>query len=315
MSSDDLVAHDPAYDYITPVEGRVAHIDADFMAYIAAADRRDELDGLKPRRTLEQKQKQVLSLLNMQMKQVGATSYVAHITPPGSDKGGREALAVTKPYQANRAGRDKPADLDAIRWFIGELPNSVVHLDQEADDGMTQANYDAIKAGNGQLSVIVSKDKDLRMAPGLLWDFVDECIVSNEIDPFGVIYVDRSKTAAKVLGWGTKFFWAQVLMGDPADNIAGLPKYTRAKDGKSMNCGAITAHGLIDHCNTDLECFEVVKGLYKGSQHEWVHHKTQEPTTWAKALIGDMELLWMRRVKGESVLDWLKELKSEEAKK
>jgi DNA polymerase-1 len=313
VTGDNLPGQNPEYNYLAPVEGRVAHIDADFMAYIAAANRKDELDGIAPMRSLAQKKEQVISLLKMHMKQVGATDYVAHITPPGSDKGGREALAVTKPYQANRKDKAKPADLDAIRHFIGEKLNSIVHLDQEADDGMTQANYAACRAGTPELSVIVSKDKDLRMAPGLLWDFDTETIVDNSEDTFGHIWIDRSASAAKLLGWGTKFFWAQCLMGDAADNIAGLPKYTREKDGKSMNCGAVTTEKLLADCKTDIDCFNLIKKLWSESQHEWIDYRTQEPTTWNKALVGDMELLWMRRVKGESVLDWLGEV-NEKAK-
>jgi len=308
VAGDDLPGQNPEYDYLAPVKGRVAHIDADLIAYIAAADRKDELDGIKPMRTLTEKKEQVVSLLKMHMKQVGATEYVAHITPPGSNKGGRNEVAVTRPYQANRADKAKPADLDAIRHFIGEELNSIVHLDQEADDGMTQANYEACQAGTPELSVIVSKDKDLRMAPGLIWDFDTEDLIDNSHDTFGLVWIDRSKSAAKVLGWGTSFFWAQCLMGDTADNIAGLPKYTREKDGKSMSCGPVAAYNLIHECKDDLECFELVKKLYSESQHEWIDYRTQEPTTWQKALMGDMELLWMKRVKGETPIDWLKEL-------
>ncbi len=313
MSAEDLSAHATGPNFPDPVTGRVAHIDADFMAYIAAADRKDELDGLKPMRTLDAKKQQVISMLIMQMRQVGATAYVAHITPPGSNKGGREDKAITKPYQANRTDRTKPADLDTIRAFIGEELPSIVHLNQEADDGMTQANYAACQAGTPELSVIVSKDKDLRMAPGLLWDFDEEVLVDNSEDTFGSIWIDRSKSSPKVLGWGTKFFWAQCLMGDPADNISGLPKYTRKKDGKSMLCGGVTAYNLLEDCTTDLECFSRVKELYEGSQYEWINWRTQEPCTWADALIGDMETLWMKRVVGESPLDWLQEISRDQA--
>jgi len=308
-----LPGQTPESDFIPPVQGRVAQIDADFITYIAAADRKDELDGIKPMRSLADKKKQVVSLLSYQMRMVGATSYVAHITPPGSDKGGRNAVAVTKPYQANRTDKARPADLDAMREFIGEELSSVVHLDQEADDGMTQANYAACQAGTPELSVIISKDKDLRMAPGLIWDFDTEDVISNDPDTFGMIWIDRSKSSAKLLGWGTKFFWAQCLMGDTADNIAGLPKYTREKDGKSMNCGAVTTRELLEGYEDDLACFERVKELYAGSQHEWIDYRTQEPTTWQKALMGDMELLWMKRVKGETPIDWLRELTSDQA--
>jgi DNA polymerase-1 len=315
VSGDNLPTQNPEYNYPKPVKGRVAHIDADFIAYIAAADRRDELDGIVPMRTLDQKKKQVISILTMNMKMVGATEYVAHITPEGSNKGGRAELCKGKPYQANRKenrGNVKPADLDAIRAFIGEELNSIVHLDQEADDGMCQANYAAIQAGTPELSVIISKDKDLRMCPGLIYDFDTEEIIDNSENTFGYIWVDRTKSSAKVLGWGTKFFWCQVLMGDTADNIPGLPKYTREKDGKSMSCGPVTAYKLLEDCNSDKECFERVKHLYSNSQHEWINHHTQEPCTWQETLVGEMEVLWMRRVKGESVLHWLKEVLNEE---
>ena len=35
--------------YPSPVPGRVAHIDADFMCYQVSAETRDELDGIKSR--------------------------------------------------------------------------------------------------------------------------------------------------------------------------------------------------------------------------------------------------------------------------
>jgi hypothetical protein len=283
--------------YPSPVSGRVAHIDADFMCYQVSAETRDEMDGIKPRRSLDDMKYNAQRGLEHLMRMTGSTSYVAHITPSGSNKGNRDVLALTKGYQANRKDKAKPEHLSTIRTFIGEELPSVVHLDQEADDGMAQANYNAT---DSNLSVIVSKDKDLRMAPGLHWDFDDECIVDVD-DPFGSIWVDRTKKSAKVLGWGTKFFWAQLLMGDTADNIAGLPL---DPDGKKV--GPIAAHNYLEDCTSDWQCFLVMKYLWSNSPHVWTDYRDGSPSFWAKNMVGDMQLLWMRRKPEQTdVIDWL----------
>ena len=291
-------------NYPEPVQGRVAHIDADFTCYQVSAESKDELEGLKPRRSLDDMKYNLRQALTHLMRITGSTSYVAHITPSGSNKGNRDALALTKGYQANRKDVAKPEHLQTIRSYIGEELPSIVHLDQEADDGMAQANYNAV---DSNLSVIVSKDKDLRMAPGLHWDFDDEYIVDVD-DPFGSIWIDRSKKSPKLLGWGTAFFWAQLLMGDTADNIAGLP-YTTV-DGKDKTVGAIGAYNLLKDCKTDLECFELCKKLFKESAYPWHDYRDGTFTFYALHMVSDMQLLWMRRTPDQTdVIKWLGELK------
>lgn len=294
-------------NYLEPVQGRVAHIDADFMCYQVSAETKDELEGLKPRKTVSDMMYNARQGLDHQMKLAGATSYIAHITPSASNKGNRDALALTKGYQANRKDVAKPEHLQAIRAYIGQSLPSMVHLDQEADDGMAQANYNAV---DRNLSVIMSRDKDLRMAPGLHWCYDDECIVDVD-DPFGSIWIDRSKKTPKCLGWGTKFFWAQLLMGDTADNIAGLPNMTIEVAGKlkDKTVGAITAHKLIDHCKTDKECFEVIKKLYIESSYPWHDYRDGRLTFYALHMVSDMQLLWMRRTPDQTdVIKWLGEM-------
>jgi hypothetical protein len=291
--------------YPPPVPGRVAHIDADFMSYQVSAESKDELDGVKPRKTIADMKFNCKSGLTHLMKLTGATSYVAHITPSGSNKGERDDIALTKEYQGNRKGREKPEHLNLIRAYIGEVLPSAVHLDQEADDGMTQANYAALAAGCPELSVIVSKDKDLRMAPGLHWCFDDEVVVDVD-DPFGSIWVDRSKSSPKVLGWGTKFFWAQLLMGDTADHIQGLPNTLNTKD-KIVKVGAISAHDYLSECTTNWQCLRVCMFLWSGSSHDWHDYRNGRVTTWQEHMISDMKLLWMRRTSDQDdVLEWLK---------
>ena len=283
--------------YPKPVEGRVANIDADFLAYQVACETRKELDGLAPRRDLETMKAQVRSLATHYQKLAGATSYVLFITPSGSNKGGRAAYAVSKEYQANRSGRSTPPEhLSAIRGYMGEELPSSVSLEQEADDALAQANYRAIAAGTPELSVLMSKDKDLWMVPGYYYDFAAEAVEYEE-STFGWIGVDRSKSSPKVVGRGTKYFWAQCIMGDAADNICGLPKW-----------GAVKAADILADASTDIECYDIVRELYQSSPHKWTNWKTGEPCSWGEALYGDMHLLWMRRTIDDRVDDFLKEV-------
>ncbi len=319
VGGDDLAPQITPVSYPTPVPGRVAHIDADFLSYQVSAETRDELDGIKPRKSLEDMQHNARSAAEHLMRCAGATEYRCHITPSGSNKGGRREQAVQREYQATRNNRDRPEFLDAIRHFIATDLNGVVHLDQEADDGMAQANYEAQgpngEWGNANLSVIVSKDKDLRMVPGLHYDFDTEAVFCVG-DRFGSVYIDDSKSSKTLKGWGTKFFWAQCLMGDTADNIRGIPFVTTGMTGgKPLGrkaCGPIMAYELLKDVHNDKEAFRLVKSLWVALEetgYEYQHWATGERVTATQALLGDMRLLWMRRNKNpDDVLHWLKEV-------
>lgn len=338
VNEEDLVDADKVR-YPKAIPGRVAHIDADFMAYQASAETSDELTGVKPRKTVKEMCERTERGLEHLMRLCAAETYLAHITPTGSDKGGRDDQAVTLPYQGNRKDRERPEFLDAVRHFIGESLPSMVHLDQEADDGMAQANYKARDDGTGELSVIVSKDKDLRMVPGLHWCFDREVVVCVG-DSFGSIWIDTKKTAKIMKGWGTLFFWAQLLMGDTADNIKGLPAITygslwklgkppttlakllkrlkaetkrpriealefqiRLESEKLKPVGLVMAADLLAGCMNDKECYDLVRGLFldlqKSPNFDYIHHQTQQPVTPTQAMFGDMQLLWMRRSKNK----------------
>lgn len=243
-----------------------------------------------------------------------AETAVLHITPSASSKGGRNAQAVLKPYQGNRKDMVKPEHLDAVRAFVGEHPNGVVHLDREADDGMTEANYLECLVGNSDASIIVSKDKDLRMAPGLHWCFDEEEIIDVS-DWFGSTWLDKSKSAAKGSGWGTKFFWLQMLMGDTADNISGLPRadgYTLWLTGNAAKetqkhklCGPALAVSILEGLENDQQCWDTVKYFWEHCPDPMVHHETQEPVDWSVAMMGDAQLLWMRRFETDTVIKWI----------
>jgi len=331
------------------VPGRVVHIDADFLAYQVSAESADELDPEQPnvpRKSLADMQHNARQAVEYMTALCAGETYVCHLTPSQSDKGGRAARAVTQEYQANRAARDdSPEFLHEMRRYIAHELNGSVHLHQEADDGLAQANYNA---QDPNLSVIVSMDKDLRMVPGLHWDYKTKKVI-NVDDPFGEIWIDATGSAKKCLGWGTKFFWAQCLMGDTADNIKGAPMVcgehylevqpTKAYEklmadfiaitpdtpqetadriearldaarNQTKKCGQVMAYDLLKDCRSDVECFRLVKAVFcrLGAVHDFTHWRTGEIVSPTQALFGDMLLLWMRRNDNpDDVLAWLKD--------
>lgn len=315
---------------ITPVPGRVVHIDADFLAYQCSYEKQDEP------KSLEDMYHNLREAVDFLTGISGAEKYVLHLTPKDSDKGKRREIAIQKEYQANREGKEKPRYLHLIRQHMVDTLSAVNHLDQEADDGMAAAQWAAFTAGNKNLSIIATKDKDLGMVPGLHLEWDTGRII--ETDPFGSIAVDEK---GKLRGYGSKFFWAQVLMGDVADNIQGLPyvapkvlnkvdptaAVTKAQDTlrtdpmnaaarkvlserKPKACGPAMTMKLIGKLKNDAQCFAVVKALFQAIEdwgYEFTSWEKQDKVPWNHVLRSELQLLWMRRKPdANDVFDWLR---------
>jgi hypothetical protein len=203
------------------VPGRIASIDGDALCYVAAAVTEAE--------SFAECKQSFAKMLDNRIAMCAATGSRIHLT--GGNKGDRYVIAKVKEYQANRKGKDKPKHLATLRsWVQSHYLQGdhicVMNEQQEADDGMAQDNFRANVNGTPELSIIHSLDKDLKMCSGLHCDWNTWEI--RDIRGFGYIELDRSGCTVKCVGYGTKFFWAQLLMGDTADNIPGLPRI----DGK-----------------------------------------------------------------------------------
>ena len=331
------VASPAEAEYPREVPGRVAHIDADFMAYQVSAESKEELDpdDPKPRKTLEDMKHNAHAAVTHIRRMAAAERAVLHVTTAAT-KGGRTEQAMLKPYQANRSDRsNRPDNLDVIREFLGTGAGDdegklkgVNWISQEADDGMAQAHYQ-----DPENTIICSADKDLLMVPGWKLDMYTNKI-RQEKDAFGWIDLDRSKSSATVVGGGTKFFWAQCLMGDQADNISGLPevpgsiwqKYAgtasyrdtygqwiatdcpkiaakldeklKKLTAKTKKCGPVLTFDLLKDARNDRECFEMVRACYTmlAKEHGYVFrdYRSDRELTPTQALLSEMKLLWMR---------------------
>lgn len=344
MDAGELASITQAPKYPKPVPGRVAHIDADFMAYQVSAESKAELDpnDPTPRKTLDQMRHNARAAADHVRQLAGAETAVLHTTHK-SNKGNRDNIALLKEYQATRKERDnRPVQLDMVREWLGsgcgDTSGTFIgmnHTQQEADDGMAQAAY-----ADPENNIVCSMDKDLFMVPGLKL-----CMYTYKIhkvtDAFGHIELvqkfdaDGKVKATKVIGYGTKFFWAQLLMGDPADTISGCPKvpgsvhtlydptagwtetyrlWIDAPDKRTADrldrklqamlskpklCGPATAYKIINPQTSDAECYRVARECYVGlaEQHGYVfqNYRDGTPVTPTQAMLSEMKLLWMRR--------------------
>jgi hypothetical protein len=295
------------------VKGRVAHIDADFLAYMASYERKGEelsLDDIFYRTNVMIKDKRL---------EAGAEFAVLHLTPNTSDKGGRYEVAVQKKYQGQRTSADKPRHLETVRTYMAGLVGNVQGRpwnNAEADDGMAEAAWQGLGNGTSDLVVIVTKDKDLRMCPGwhLNWDTGNLTTCGD--DTFGWIGIKerfgnpdaktgKPKVTKKHDGFGTKFFWFQLLMGDTADNIKGCPK--AMINDKHKPCGLVGAYELLKDAETDRECLNICMDAFK--TNTYIHWETGADATWQQAFWSDAQLLWMQRTPGDinDVKKWVKE--------
>jgi hypothetical protein len=200
------------------VAGRTLLADGDALAYYCAGGE-DTPSGLA-RRNLERK-------IEEAMRAAGADKVVILVTSGASHKGHRYAIARAKTYQGKRDAGRKPRNWQFMRELIERDARSVVTDTLEADDLF---HINSVRLGDENVAIL-TQDKDMRMVPGwhLNWE------------THALVRVHPETWAFEVDGkvFGRKWFWLQMLHGDPTDNIPGLPKATF--NGKQKLCGPVTA--------------------------------------------------------------------------
>ena len=260
--------------------GRKLLADGDGLAYYCGGN-----DDTAP----GQARANLIAKLESAQRVVGAESVRILLTSPGSNKGHRYAIARAKPYQGQRVGSRRPKNWEYLRELMegGYLPFELeTTAVAEADDlfGWWGYNYpDDV--------VHYTQDKDMRMIPGWHLDWVSHRM--HRVDYKLGVYCHRER-APRVVAldsvfnekqYGPKWFWLQMLHGDTADNIPGLPKFktTDAKGKPALKLvGEVTANALLaDEHLPHLRVAELYRGYY-GER-------------WLVELIEQACLLWMRR--------------------
>lgn len=156
-----------------------------------------------------------------------ADSVEVHLTPKHCTKAGRFKIKAQKPYQANREGAKKPALVEPLRYAVGRkqlhLPDNfelVFNDTYEADDSVIMSG---VKWGDE--CVIYSLDKDLLCTRNrMLCPETNLIVPGVPMNSVGTLMLKELSSTKKSVGRGPLFFWAQMLMGDHADNIKGITK-------------------------------------------------------------------------------------------
>lgn len=167
-----------------------------------------------------------------------------HLTPKHCRKAGRFNVIAQKPYQGNRVSGKKPELVEPLRYAVGrgklQLPDDikiVFNEVYEADDSVIMEGVE-----NGDSCIIYSEDKDLLCTRNkMLCPETSIVIPGVPLSSVGTLHLKELSASKKVVGRGPLFFWAQMMMGDTADNIKGLTKYS----GKQ--CGPVATYKALEH--------------------------------------------------------------------
>ena len=127
--------------------------------------------------------------------------YITYLS--GNDQTPNFRKELTPDYKANRDEAHRPTHLEELKNYLIERHAAQVSQGCEADDFFGQGCLDAVQ--NGRVPIIGSIDKDLKQIPGFHLN-----LVSGEIQE-----VTQEQADIK--------FWRQMLEGDRADNIEGIP--------------------------------------------------------------------------------------------
>jgi hypothetical protein len=252
-------------------------------------------------KSLQQNWTELKNQLEYKRKLAGCGVINVHVTL--GLKGGRNEMATVKPYQEKRDDRRDPAIKERVRElrtllanYKNERTNPVPWVLQEADDGMVQYQVDRIATHGVSSTMIMSSDKDLWMAGGRHVDPKTGRVYT--VDGYGgVAYKDVGNVSLKLIGTGTCWFWHQMIMGDPVDNIPGLPMLsghlanlylpTKKYDAKRkpLACGEAKAVAVLEGAGNNIEAARRVYEAYSA------HYGADA----MEMFIEQAFLLWMRR--------------------
>lgn len=226
-------------------KGRVLILDADSDAYVVTAKVKTLPTAIR------NFQRAVLE--HMFLAQ--AETAEVHLTARSSLKAGRASIKASKPYQGNRIGKARPPLLEPLREAMALEENWLpeftveVHDVLEADDACMISSYYLQERG-----VLSSDDKDLRVTP---WPYYDRRKgVVREACGWGSLWEYVTPGGSfNIEGHGEIFLWAQMLMGDTADNIQGIERY------QGKRCGPVKTWELLGNLPEELNTPEYVINL------------------------------------------------------
>lgn len=245
-------------------KGRLLCADGDGLAYYCAGN-----DDTAP----GEARSNLLNKLRSAQQASGAEEIKIVTTSAGSHKGFRYAVARAKPYQGQRTTGRRPKNWEYLRDYLSAgAPGSGFDVEftaiAEADDLFSRY------ALHHPDCVIYTQDKDMRMVPGWHLEWLTHIMFRLDANAF------RAEHGDKV--WGRAWFWQQMLQGDTADNIPGLPFYREG--GKDKRIGEVGATKALAKVESDMGALLVCQQLYRSYYED----------RWLVEMLEQGILLWMR---------------------
>lgn len=274
------------YGSVPVVHQRTLLVDGDGLCYYCAGN--DDTDIGTARRNLIDKVKRAAEL-------VGAGQIKILVTGAGSHKGHRYAIARAKPYQGQRAGSRRPKNWQGLRDLLDTgFPGVEIETTYtaEADDLFGFYAYN-----DPDNTVILTQDKDMRMLPGTHLDWVTNRVhvVEHGLATVRQEHIMYNRTVVDSvfndLQYGLRWFWMQMLHGDGADHIPGLPRATIKYGGgpidpkQKLNPVGEAAVTKMLEAHSDMQVPDVVAMAY----HSYYGSR------WLVEVLEQACLLWMRR--------------------
>ena len=198
---------------------------------------------------------------------------------------------VDPDYKKSRKGKPRPPSENKVREYLIQHHGALVVKGVEVDDAL---GIEQDKVGGS--TIIASNDKDLAMIPGWHFDtdfhrqvnYKDSVRIRKEYkkkptmfvtDP-GILSLRDKGTRKVLLGTGFTWFCCQLLLGDSADDIKGIPKM-----------GDVRVYEYLKDYKTKPELITAVWQLYKN------HYQDQ-----AKAqMMKNSRLLWIKRERSKFI--------------
>lgn len=207
----------------------------------------------------------VKKLIESILEDTGATD--CRIFLSGKDNF-REEVAVTKPYKGNRDDLHKPLHYQEIRDYLINVWQAEVVEGMEADDMMGIVQTHNMEHVDEYDTIICTLDKDLRMIYGRHYNWRTKMTE----------FIDESTANYN--------FYKQLLMGDPTDNIQGVPKI-----------GEKTAEKILAGCTDEKEMLDAVLDAYYTGYYKYGNHTDINDflSTIDDIFLEHAKLIWIRR--------------------
>lgn len=172
----------------------------------------------------------------------------------------RYNIAKIKPYKGHRPPKPKYYD-EMYDHIVYNHPCLISRKSREVDDelGIIQTSGKHPHTHKEVQTIICTSDKDLLQIPGLQYGLDNKKVFN--VDRTGKLVLLQKNKQLQIKGTGLKWFYAQMLLGDSADNIPGIPAKQIPGEAK------LVAQRIYDGLNGTLEQAE--RFVYQCYQNQY----------------------------------------------